>query len=141
MKKFIMLVALVIVAFTAGMQTSHASKEKESKKDNIARDTYMIQNIDADGWATAKLVSDVATGEAHFSVKENFSLGDFISVTYNKKTGKVYKYSEVSDKVRTQIENVDGYKPVIKRIMSQGEQTKNLVMAEDGTYVQKSFSK
>jgi len=138
-----MLVVLVVVAFTAGTQTGHASQEKkkEPKQDNVARDNYMIQNIDSDGWATAKLVSDVATGEAHFLVKDNFSLGDIISVTYNKKTGKVYKYNEVNDKVRTAIMNVDGYKPVIKRIMSQGEQTKDLVMAEDGTYVQKSFSK
>lgn len=141
MKKIIMVVALLVIAFTAGTQNSHASQEKKPKKDNIARDTYMIQSIDADGWATAKLVSDVATGEAHFYVKKNFSLGDFISVTYNMKTGKVYKYNEVNDDVRTAIMNVDGYKPVIKKIMSEGKQTKNLVMAEDGTFVAPSFHK
>jgi hypothetical protein len=115
--------------------------EKITQEGVVATDNYMIQNIDKDGWATAKIVSDYFTGEATFKVEKNMSLGDIVSVTYNDNTGDIIEYHEVSDDVRFALMGIDAYMKVMKEIMKDGKQTKDLIMAEDGTFVDKDFKK
>ncbi|MEM4994967.1 hypothetical protein WKH56_20595 [Priestia sp. SB1] len=109
---------LLIILFLALITLTYSNLPTQAAEKATARDNYLIQNIDSNGWATGKLVSDVETGTATFKIKDSYKRGDFIIVDYNHKSGNIIKHHKASSKVRKQLLNVDGYKPIIKSIMN-----------------------
>ncbi|MED3976083.1 hypothetical protein P4639_22055 [Priestia megaterium] len=114
--------------------------EDLAQQSNVMTRNYVVQSIDNDGWVNGKILSSVETGQATLNpkeakTKEKYSLGDIIAVTFNSKTGEVLEHHEVKDSVREALLNISDLSSTMKKIMKDGEQTKDLIMAEDGTYV------
>lgn len=114
--------------------------EALAQHQDVVTRNYVVQNIDEDGFMHGEILSAVETGSATLNTaKKKYSLGDIVNVTFNSKTGEVFEHHELNDTDRTDLLEIKELMNVMKDIMKDGKQTKDLVMAEDGTFVNKSF--